>query len=113
MWSLMFNLMIVGTVAWIALSIVPVYLDNSTIRNVVKDVASDRSLSDASYDEINKVIRKRMSINSIRWITSDHVEFVDKDTHTEIRIDYEKRIKMVSNLDIILTFENHANLSNN
>ena len=85
-------------------------MDNSTIRATIKPLSQDRSLSDASYDEVVTLIQKRLEINSIRWVKPDDIEFVEEDNYTQVRIDYEKRIKMVSNIDVILTFKNHVNL---
>lgn len=113
MWSLMFTLLVIGSISWVGLKIVPLYMDNSTIRGAIKPMAQDRSLADASYDEIVTLIQKRLSINNVRWVKPDNIEFVEEDNFTQVRIDYEKRIKMVSNIDIILTFENHVNLPSN
>jgi hypothetical protein len=113
MWSLAFSLSVVGFIAWLGLKIVPLYMDNSTIRSVLKPLAQDRSLVDEPYDSISETIRKRLDINSIKWVKDKDIEFVEEDAYTQIRIDYEKRIKMVSNIDLIVTFENHVNLPNN
>ena len=113
MWSLAFSLAIVGSIAWLGLKIVPLYLDNGTIRSVIKPLSQDRSLSDASYDEVVEVILKRMNINNVRWVKDEDIEFVEEDNYTQVRIDYEKRIKMVSNIDLIVTFKNHVNLPSN
>jgi len=112
MWSLAFTLAIIASIAALGLKIIPLYMDNGTIRSVVKSVEQDRTLSDMSYDEISKKILKKLSINSIRWLKYDDIEFIEEDTHTELRIDYEKRIELVANIDLILTFENHAKLPN-
>lgn len=111
MWSLMFTLLILGTIAWIGLKIVPLYMDNSTIRTALKTLQNDRSLADASYDEIYELIDKRLDINGIRTIKEDDIEFVEEENYTQVRIDYEKRLPLVSNIDIILTFKNHVNLA--
>jgi hypothetical protein len=111
MWSLIFTLFILGTIAWIGLKIVPLYMDNSTIRTSLKTLQNDRSLADASYDEIYELIEKRLDINGIRTITEDDIEFVEEENYTQVRIDYEKRLPLVSNIDIILTFKNHVNLA--
>ncbi|GLQ31204.1 DUF4845 domain-containing protein [Litoribrevibacter albus] len=113
MWSLAFSLSIIGFFAWIGLKIFPLYMDNSTIHSVLEPLAQDRTLVDESYDSISRTILKRLSINSIRWIQDKDIEFVEEDQYTQVRIDYEKRIKMVSNIDLIVTFENHVNLPNN
>lgn len=112
MWSLAFSLSIVGFFAWLLLKIFPVYMDNSTISAVLKPLAQDRSLADESYDAISETIRKRLDINSIKWIKDKDIEFVEEENFTQVRIDYEKRIKMISNIDVIVTFENHVNLPN-
>jgi len=113
MWSLMFTLLVIGSTAWIGLKIIPLYMDNSTISGAIKPLAQDRSLADASYDEIVTLIRKRLSINNVRWVKPEDIEFVEEDNFTQVRIDYEKRIKMVSNIDLVVTFENHVNLPSN
>ncbi len=112
MWSLMFTLFVIGFVAWGMLKIVPLYIDNNTINSVLKPLSQDRSLADASYDEIVVLIRKRLDINSIRSVKPEDIKFIEDDRFLQIRIDYEKRIKMVSNIDVILTFKNHVNISN-
>jgi len=112
-WSLTFNLLIIGVIAWVGLKIVPLYMDNSTIRATIKPLAHDRSLSGTSHEEIVSLIKKRLSVNSVRWVKTDDIEFVEEDNFTQVRIDYEKRIKMVSNIDLVVTFKNHVNLPSN
>lgn len=111
MWSLSFTLLILGTAAWLGLKVVPLYMDNSTIKAALQSIQNDRSLADASYDEIYDVIDKRLDINGIRHLTQDDIEFVEEATYTQVRIDYEKRLPLVSNMDLVLTFKNHVNLA--
>ncbi|GAA3940089.1 DUF4845 domain-containing protein [Litoribacillus peritrichatus] len=113
MWSLMFTLFVVGFAAWMGLKIVPEYLDNNTIRSVLKPLGQDRSLSEASYDEISTLIVKRLDINSIYSIKPKDITYVENENHLQVRIDYEKRIPMVSNIDVVLTFKNHVNIQSN
>ena len=86
-------------------------MENSTIRSSLKSLQNDRSLADASYEEIYELIDKRLDINGIRTIKEEDVEFVEEESYTQVRIDYEKRLPLVSNIDIILTFKNHVNLA--
>lgn len=113
MWSLTFSLLIIGFIGWIGLKIVPFYIDNHTVSSVLKPLAQDRSLSEASYGEIEDLIAKRLNINNVRFIKKDDIEFIEEDNYTQIRIDYEERIKMVSNIDVVLSFKNHVNIQNN
>jgi Tfp pilus assembly major pilin PilA len=112
MWTLMFTLFVIGSIAWIGLKLVPLYLDNGTIQSVLKTISQDRAVAESSYGEIDSRIRKTLSINSIRWVQSKDIEFVDGNGYTEVRIDYEKRIPMVANIDVIVTFKNGAKLPN-
>lgn len=107
-WSLAFSLFVIGSIAWLGLKTIPLYIDNTTIRNTIKPIAQDRSLSDASYDQIADRIQKGLSINNIRWVKDEDIEFIEEGNGVQVRIDYEKRFKLVSNIDLILTFKNHV-----
>ena len=59
-----------------------------------------------SNGEIRSKMSKYFSVNGVRDINVNTVEIERKKTHTEVRINYEKRVNILGNVDAIVTFDN-------
>jgi hypothetical protein len=91
-----------------AMKIVPVYLSDSSVSTIMKNLSDDASLKEASSAKIREVITKRLKINNIYNITKDDIKIQRAQGGYLVTIEYEPRGKLVGNLEFIISFKHEA-----
>lgn len=87
------------------LKMVPVYMQNNTIKKVINGVISDSKTALLSTREIEAIIGKRFQVNQITVIKPrDLLIKKDKGILT-ISSDYEVREKLFYNVSVVMTFQ--------
>ncbi len=100
-------IVIVGLVASQAFKIVPSYIDNQTLRSKLQELAiTPEGIESKSVSELRSNLSNTLRINNIRDIPNDNIEVKRQDGRVIININYEKRIPMFFNVDVLLTFNN-------
>ena len=89
--GLMLLLAIIAIFALSAIRIIPIYLENFTIKSVLTAVQEDQKIDAKSKAAIWDSIRKRLYINEVREIKRDHVSIVRMNGQTTVTITYESR----------------------
>ena len=83
-----------------AIKVIPIYMENFTIKSVLESVQEDPRIDPKSKREIWESISKRLYINEVRLIKREHVTMTRKDGKTTITITYESRRPYMGNLFI-------------
>ena len=89
--GLMLVLAVIALFALSAVRIIPIYLENFTIKSVLTTVQEDQRIDAKSKAAIWDSIHKRLYINEVRGIKRDHVEIVRMNGQTTVTITYESR----------------------
>ena len=99
-------LVLVAFFASAAFKVVPHYLDNMTLKDMITAVETDKSLEIQTVADFYSYVGKGMQINNIR----------DLDLHEALNItmqgekfiahlNYEKRETLIKNLDLVVRFD--------
>ena len=110
--SIMMLLVLLAFVAVALLKVLPVYFDSFKVNDVLSSLQSERGLADKSNTEITKTILKRLDVNMVNDVTSEHVFIEREKNNIIIDIDYEVRRQMFGNLDVIISFKKSVEASN-
>jgi len=92
----------------IGLKMVPTYLENYSIKQVLASVEQDRSLREMDRAELKRTILKRFKINSVYEFNRDDLKISKADDGLKISIDYEVRKPVVGNVAVVMTFSESA-----
>ena len=87
-------LLVLGIIALIALTavrVVPIYIENYTIKSVLTSVKDDQKIDAKSKGAIWNSVKKRLYINEIRLIKREHVEITRGNGQTTVTVTYESR----------------------
>jgi hypothetical protein len=90
--------------AIIAMNVVPVYLNDHSVKSLMQSLESDSDVRGATPKKIKEIITKRLRINNIYSIKKDHITIKKYKNDYVITIEYEPRGK----LDYIVTFKHEA-----
>jgi hypothetical protein len=103
--SALFTLFIVGFILTIVFKLGPHYLDNRIIQGAIDQVGQS-DINGKSNSQIRRKIADFFTINNIRDVDVRKVVITRDDNGTRIGLDYEKRIEMFGNVDVVLKFSN-------
>jgi hypothetical protein len=98
---------IVGLMASQLFKVIPSYIDNQTLRSKLQELAfTPEGVESKSLSELRSTLNNSLRINNIRDVPNDSIEIKRQDGRVVININYEKRIPMFFNVDVLLTFKN-------
>ena len=100
-------LMFGAVVLTLALKLIPIYIDNSTIESVIHGLEKDLKITSYGDEEIRNKISKLLSINNIRSFKASDIKISREEGELFISLDYEVRENIFKNIDVIVSFENH------
>ncbi len=94
--------------AVIAMQIIPVYLTDSTVSNIMTELPNDARARDATTKELKILISKRLRMNNIYSIKSGSISVKKGRGEHIVTIEYEPRGKLIGNLEYIIHFKHEA-----
>lgn len=92
--------------AVIAMNVIPVYMTDSSVTDVLDRVKQDPKSTGMSTKELKNSVLKRLRLNSVYDIKPEYVKAKKGRGENIVTIDYEPRGKLIGTLDFIVTF-NH------
>lgn len=95
-----------------AFKVGPLYIDNYFVKSSV-DALQDEDVRQMSNRAIVTALDRYFLINGVRDIDSSIIKIERNETSTVVKVDYEKRINFIGNLDVVVRFENHYDTSQN
>jgi Domain of unknown function (DUF4845) len=111
-WGWLLTITAVGFVLTCSFKMGPVYLDNSFVVGALKSLAdSESDLKQLSNGVIRSKLNKMFAINNIRGDVTKQVKVVREKNRVLVNIDYETRVKLFYNVDVVMTFNNQLDSS--
>ena len=112
--SLLFTLIFIGCVVLIALRVVPLYIEYFQVASSLESLAEEPETSKKSLKEIKKNLLRRMrDINNVERVNDEHITISKKKGLITISVDYEARVPMVANFDLVATFAKSVEVPSN
>lgn len=98
-------LLILGFFLTAAFKVGPLYLDNSFIRAALDSLAHE-NIHTLTDKDVRKKLYASFDINNIRGIDTKQIKILREKTKTLVTLNYEKRIELMGNVDVVVRFEN-------
>ncbi|HXH04389.1 MAG TPA: DUF4845 domain-containing protein [Candidatus Competibacteraceae bacterium] len=96
---------VLGALALLAMKIVPIYIDYFTVRGTIKNVGSDPELSSMSKIDLANAIQRRFDIGYVDKLKAKDLKIREENRALVVELDYEDRRTIVSNVDIVVHFQ--------
>lgn len=103
--GLVFMLVVLVSGLTFALKVVPVYIDHNFVRGVAESLLESGRVSTMTQAEVREEIAASMRVNNVRGFDLDDITTSRANGASAISITYERRIPLVANMDIILSFD--------
>ncbi|RMG37706.1 MAG: DUF4845 domain-containing protein [Gammaproteobacteria bacterium] len=94
----------------IGIKMVPVYLEYFAIRDVLHNVAQDRSSRDMSKRQLKRSLLKRFRINGVYDFKREDIHIEKSRQGRQIRVEYEVRKPVVGNVSLVMSFSHSVPL---
>ena len=92
----------------IALNLVPVFLNDHSVKTLMLELGADPTLRGATPKKLKDVITKRLRVNNVYSVTKEDIELKKSKFDYVITIEYEPRGKLIGPVDYIISFKHEA-----
>jgi len=97
--------------AIIAMNVVPVFLNDHSVKTLMQSLETDSAVRGATPKKIKETITKKLRVNNVYNVTKEHITIKKtKNNDYLVIIEYEPRGKLVGSLDYIVTFKHEARI---
>lgn len=103
--GLVFMLVVLVSGLTFGLKVLPVYIDHNFVRGVAETLLESGRVSTMTQAEVREEIAASMRVNNVRGFDLDDITTSRANGASAISITYERRIPLVANMDIILSFD--------
>lgn len=103
-----FGLLIAGIVALLGFKIGPLYMEHYGVVSSLKSLEQEAGMRRKSKSELVKILKKRLDINDVRRVSRDDITVKKHPRQTTVRVAYEVQVPLVSNVDLLVTFDDTA-----
>ena len=109
----LFVIMLVGGATKIGMDIVPIYMDNNSLKTAIESVAAEKSIGTARKAAVFKKIETHLRRNNVRdFPLEDRLEHKRGNSGAELVVNYEARVDLISNLQLVASFNETYKLGN-
>lgn len=99
-----------GFFVMLGMKLTPIYLENQSVKSVVKSLNNDPLVRNTDARGIRTIIKKRMRINSIYDFPDDVIKIKKTRTNLAVDITYNKEEKIVGNIYVVVKFSEQLNV---
>jgi hypothetical protein len=107
----MYLVLSIGFFVFLAFKVVPPYVDNMYIQEALKELAAEDT-KNMSTGDIKERLKKFFKINNIRGDVTKAVKVKRAGGAIQVTIDYDKRVPMFGNIELLIPFTNHWSSAN-
>lgn len=107
-------LLVLGLIAFftlITLRLVPLYLEYSKISSVFESLVDEPGIGAKPRSAIISLVTKRFDINDVRKVSPKLIKISKEKGLTRISIEYERREHLMSNIDVVASFNKQIEVS--
>jgi len=108
LFSLAFFLMLLGFVVFVILKLFPVYMDDMSLKSSLESMAKDTTVEYSAAIDVRSTVIKNLGLNNITQVSLDDISVKRDGDIYNINIDYEVRVPFIKNIDLAISFTNHA-----
>ncbi len=106
-------ILVFGGAMTVGMKLLPLYMDHRTMSNVLDSLTEISGLGSQRSDQIQSVIQQRFKLNGIRDFNfKDNMTIARDDDGATVILDYEVRMPLVSNVDLIASFNKEVRVQN-
>ncbi|MCB1648108.1 MAG: DUF4845 domain-containing protein [Pseudomonadales bacterium] len=87
------------------LKVLPVYIDHNFVHGVADELVESGRVNSMTQAELREEIAASMRVNNVRDFDLNSITLSRANGSNVISIDYERRIALVANIDVVISFD--------
>ncbi len=95
---------VVGTAAYIAMKLFPMYQEFYAVKSAAKGLAAEAGIANEQPAQIKQKLFRRFDIGYVNGVKPEHVKIDSTGNSKIMHIVYEVRVNMIGNLDAVGSF---------
>lgn len=103
--TMMIMVLFFGGLLTLVIKLGPAYLDDITIQEALESLDGTEGLSQMGPAQVRTLINKRLSVNNIRGFDAKNISVDKNGEFVVIKVDYEVRNNLFSNVDTVVHFQ--------
>jgi len=104
---------LIGFFVLLALRMTPSYLESFTIYSAMESLQEEPGMANNTPQDIRKMLGKRFDINDVKSITAKDVDVENLGNAFLVSVDYEVRMPVLGNVDVVMTFAKEVEVPRN
>lgn len=104
---------LIGFFVLLALRMIPSYLEFFTVTSALESLQNEPGMADKTPQDIRTMLSKRFDINDVKSITAKDVAVQNQGGSFLVGVDYEVRMPVLGNVDVVMTFAKEVEVSRN
>jgi len=101
-------LTVFGTLGFLGLKLAPIYIEHFGVTSSLASMEKERTLHGKSIPELQVLLDKRLQINDVHRVRASDAKIRAEARTTTIRLAYEVQVPLLSNVDLLVTFDSQA-----
>ncbi|HFD31793.1 MAG TPA: DUF4845 domain-containing protein [Gammaproteobacteria bacterium] len=91
--------------AMMAVSLLPPYLENFSVRSSISSLLSDNNILNENEKKIKKALLKKLSVSNVKSVSEDNISIQKEKEKVKIKVDYMVQAKFIKNVDFLIHFD--------
>ncbi len=102
----LFFLLVFGLILTVAIKVVPLYLSDRAVAEVVSSLSNRSGSATATVADVRSWINKGLQLNRVE-LNRNEVKVMRDYGPVTVQVNYERRVHLFYNIDLILTFKHN------
>lgn len=103
-----FILLLIGFATFTVLKLFPPYMQNFNVASSLKGMEAENTREYMGARDVRDSVMKRLDINEVEQVGKDDISITRDGQIYLIDVDYEVRVPFISNVSLVISFKNHA-----
>jgi hypothetical protein len=108
--SILLIVVLLGTGVLFTFRLVPIYIEHFGVVSSLKSMEEEPGMHAKSQGELLEMLRHRLEINDVTRVTKENIFIKRQQQDTRVQVAYEVQIPVVSNISLLVTFDNSVAL---
>ncbi|MBI5461819.1 MAG: DUF4845 domain-containing protein [Gammaproteobacteria bacterium] len=104
---------LIGFFVLLALRMTPSYLEYFTISSALESLQNEPGMANKTPQDIRTMLSKRFDINDVGSITAKDVDIQNQGGSYLVGVDYEVRMPVLGNVDVVMSFNKEIEVARN
>ena len=99
-------ILVLGSILTVVLKLAPHYIDYNTISSIMDETVTENGMAAKNKAQLISAMEKKLKINQIRTFPlEENLTLKSTKDGSQVILDYEVREALVSNVDVVLSFD--------